>query len=205
MKYYANIIIIAVVVLCGNMYAQGYPGIAGINYSTGLTTSDTKNFISEFSWRGFGLEYKKFLNRNLTAGFFTGWNIFDEMHKRETIELAQGAVTGTQIRYFNAFPIMATFEYYMGHKKSSVRPYIGLAVGTYYIIQRLELGVYLLEEDNWHFGLAPVIGILIPTDYIFLNLSVKYNHASEAGKSIAGDPVGFSYYTINAGISVPTW
>lgn len=205
MKVYNKLLIIVIVAFGVNVYAQGYPGIAGINYSTGLTTEDTKNFISEFSWRGFGMEYKKFLSRNLTAGFATGWNIFDEMHKRKTIELEQGAVTGTQIRYFNAFPILATFEYYLGHRKSSVRPYIGIGVGTYYIIQRLELGVHLLEEDNWHFGLAPVIGILIPSDYIFLNVSVKYNYASEAGKSIAGDPVGFSYYTINLGISVPTW
>ena len=197
--------VIVACLLTGNLLAQGYPGLAGIHYSTGFTLGDTKNFVDEYSWRGFNIEYKKFLNQNIIAGFVTGWNIFDELRKKDTIVLEGGAITGTQIRYFNAFPVMATFEYYLGNKRSSIRPYLGINVGTYYIIQRLEVGVFMREADNWHFGLAPVIGVLIPTDYIFVQLSARYNQAFEAEKSISDEPWEFSYVTINLGISVPTW
>jgi hypothetical protein len=191
--------------IAGNAFSQGYPGLAGIHYSTGFTLGDTKNFIDEYSWRGFNLEYKKFLSQNIIAGFTTGWNIFDEKRDKDTIILESGAITGTQIRYFNAFPVMASFEYYLGNKRSNIRPYLGVNVGTYYIIQRLEVGVFQVEEDNWHFGLAPVVGILIPTDYIFLQLSARYNYAAEAGESIGKEAWDFSYMTFNIGISVPTW
>ena len=71
-------------VLC-NVQAQLYPGIAGVQYSVGSTVGDTKNYISDLSWIGFAVEYDKFLSRNLTIGFLTGWNSFDELHQAGTI------------------------------------------------------------------------------------------------------------------------
>jgi hypothetical protein len=204
MKNRSIIFIILFLGLVVNIYGQTYPGIAGIHYSTGFTIGKTQDFITDYSWRGFGIEYKKFLSRNLTGGFVTGWNIYDQLLYDATLDLEGSTISGTQIRYFNTFPVMALFDYYMGNKRSSVRPYFGVAIGTYYIIQRLQIGIYQVEKDNWHFGLAPEVGILVPTDYIYLQFSVKYNYAFAVDNSIPKEPIDISYVSINLGISVPT-
>lgn len=205
MKIRKIILIILMMSTFVNVQAQLYPGLAGVQYSVGSTMGDTKNFVSDLSWTGFAVEYDKFLSRNLTIGFLTGWNAFDELQRGGTIELEGSTLTGTQIRYFSSFPVLANFSYFFGHKKSSVRPYFGVGVGAYYIIERLEVGLFMVEKDNWHLGVAPTVGILVPTDYIYLQASVRYNHAFEGGTSIAKEPLEFTYLTFNFGISVPTW
>ena len=102
-----------------NVQAQLYPGLAGVQYSMGSTMGDTKNFVSDLSWTGFAVEYDKFISRNLTIGFLTGWNAFDELQRGSTIELEGSTLTGTQIRYFSSFPVLANFSYFFGHKKST--------------------------------------------------------------------------------------
>jgi hypothetical protein len=170
----------------------------------GFTTQETQDFIKEFSWRGFGLEYKKFLNMRISLGFCTGWNIFDEK-RADPLILENGTISGTQIRFINAFPLLVTSHLHFGKPRSGFRPYIGLGAGTYYIIQRLEIGVMMLEEDNWHFGLMPEVGVLIPTESLFVIISAKYNYAFAAGKSIGKDPIDISYVSLNVGVSVPAF
>jgi hypothetical protein len=54
MKYALSLILTIILTTCAS--AQRRPiGLVGINYSTGFTTQDTRNFIKEFSWRGLGL------------------------------------------------------------------------------------------------------------------------------------------------------
>jgi len=185
--------------------AQVYQGVAGIQYSMGATTGESKNYVSDFSFRGFGMEYSKFVNRQLSVGFMIGWNIFDELRRETSIEIPGSTISGTQIRYFNAFPILANFSYFLGQPRSNVRPFASLGVGTYYILERLEVGLYQIEKDNWHLGLSPAIGILFPTDYVFLQASVRYNYAFAGNESISKDPLDISYLTFNLGITVPTW
>ena len=204
MRIQLLVIVGLISLLSVNANAQKYSALAGIHYSTGFTVEDTRDFVNEYSWRGFNVEYKNFLGNSLAVGFSTGWNIYDELRYKELIEIDGGAISGTQIRYFNSFPVLATFDYYLGDRRSAVRPYVGLGVGTYFIIQRLEVGVFRREKETWHFGLAPQIGILVPSDYAFFNLYLRYNYAFEAENSITKDPMGFSFVSVNFGISIPT-
>ena len=141
----------------------------------------------------------------MMTGFLTGWNSFDELQRNATIELEGRTITGTQIRYFSSFPVMANLSYFTGHRKSNVRFYLGIAAGTYYIVERLEVGVFMVEEDYWHLGVAPTVGFLIPTDYIYVQANVRYNMAFAAESSIVDEPFDYTYLTFNVGISVPTW
>jgi outer membrane protein W len=201
---YALAFLLSVVIIC-DAFAQGRPiGVAGINYSMGLTTQETNDFINEFSWRGFGLEYKKFLNMRLSLGFNTGWNIFTEK-RTDPIILENGTIRGTQIRFINSFPILVTAHLHFRKPRSGFRPFVGLGIGTYYILQRLEIGVIKLEEDNWHFGLTPELGILIPTKSVFIIISAKYNYAFAASKSIQKEPIDITYLSLNISVLLPVF
>jgi outer membrane protein W len=67
------------------------------------------------------------------------WNIWSYL-TGETINIENGAVTGTQIRYINSFPFFLNAHYYFGNKAETFRPYFGVNVGAYYILQRYDRG-----------------------------------------------------------------
>lgn len=182
--------------------AQQFLGVA--SYSTALGVGNTGDFVSDFSYKGFQFEGRSFTNRNWTFGGTFGWNIFDTQIS-ELIHLEDGDqaadVQGTQIRYVNSFPIMANGHYYFMKRKDPVRPFLGLNVGVYYISQRFEMGIYQIEENNWHFGFAPEVGFLIPLGEVSIMLNAKYNYALTAGEPIGkGTDNSHSYVTFNIGL-----
>jgi opacity protein-like surface antigen len=166
----------------------------GFSYGMGIPTGDTKEFIGNTSFRGMAFDWRKLVGERVSAGFHIGWSVFDE----ETLETASRPgvdVTGKQFRYINAFPILANFYYYLGNNRS-FRPYIGGEAGAYIIEQRLEVGLYALEEHNWHFGLAPAGGVSFPlSDEMFTFVNARYNYAFKSGNTI-----DHSWWSINIGI-----
>lgn len=200
MKYFLTLIIIFM--LSVNVFAQ--QGYGGISWSIGLPEEDLKDYIDETSYRGFGIDFRSFVTKSISIGGYTGWNIMDQ-RVDGTIEFDNGAVTGTQIRYVNSFPIMLTGHIHIGGPRSAIRPYFGIGVGTYYVIQRLEIGINAFEKNDWHFGLAPEVGFLFPTDYVSVLTSLKYNQAFKSGEPITKDNKAFSYWTINIGFLFPTY
>jgi len=86
-----------------------------------------------------------------------------------------------------------------------MRPYFGLGIGTYYILQRLEIGVIKIEKDNGHFALTPEVGLLIPAESVFIIMAVKYNYAFQAGESIKADTKDIQYMSLHLGVMVPAW
>jgi len=187
-----------------NLFAQDFLGI--ISYNTALPTGKTSDYISDYSWKGFSFEGRSFTNRNWTFGGMFGWNIFDTKITdliQIDDETTGTTIKGTQLRYTNSFPMMLNGHYHFGKRKSSVRPFMGLGMGTYYIVQRFEIGIFQREVSNWHFGLAPEAGVLVAlsrsTSLIF---SVKYNYAFSSGKTVYGDTDNTqSYVGINLGLA----
>jgi len=187
-----------------NLFAQDFLGI--LSYNTALPMGKTSDFISDYSWKGFAFEGRTFTNRNWSFGGIFGWNVFNEKSTdlvNIDRENTASDVQGTQVRYINSFPIMANGHYYFGKRRDAARLYLGLAVGVYYITQRFEIGVFGLESNNWHFGLAPEAGVLIALGRTTaLTLSAKYNYAFDAGNTVYGDPDNSqSYLGINIGLA----
>jgi hypothetical protein len=161
----------------------------------------TTDYIDQASGRGFGFDTRKFprRDRNYSVGFSLAWHILDQKIN-DTIYLDNGAVTGSQRRYINSVPILLTGHLYLGNRRSS-QLFFGAGAGAYYIIQTFDIGVWRVEESNWHFGVAPEIGFRFPfsTD-VDLFLSAKYNYAVESGESITGEKVPYSYATFCVGL-----
>ena len=86
--------------------------------------------------------------------------------------------------------------------EESLRPFVGLNAGAYYTWKRFEMGMILLEEKKWQWGLAPEAGFTIPMGDIHLNFSGKFNYAVEPGDSeITKDPNSLMYTSIHIGIA----
>ncbi len=172
---------------------RGQEWFWGLEYMVSGTTSDTKQFADDFSWRNFGIEGRNLLNENMSAGIYIAWNVFANVTD-ELIRFDNADVSGVQYRYVNAFPIMATAHYYFGRRRG-IRPYVGLGAGTYYAENRLEIGLTAFTTNNWHLGVAPEAGVIIPVNFnARALLNARYNYGFEAGG------MKLSYWTIGVGI-----
>ena len=166
-----------------------------VNYAVGIPLGDTREFISNTSFRGFNFEFGRFFTEEISVGFLFAWSVFNESFPRDTYELEDITLTGTLYRYINAFPLMAVGRYHF-NPESKFRPYLGLASGAYVINKVSDFGVHRFENKNWHFGLAPDVGLIYElSQEAFLNLGSRYNYAFKSG----GDT--HSWVSVHAGVS----
>jgi len=201
-KFWQLITIALLVILTfSSGYSQRQQWYGAFTYSVSIPSGDTQDFIDEIGWRGIGLDYRYLVNKNVTVGLYFGWNV---LHKRSE-ELTQletdppGAVYGVQEKTINAFPIMASAHYYFGERKK-IRPYVGLNAGGFYMLQRYEIGIFLYDNDQWQWGIAPEAGFVVPVERDFgLILNGKYNMAF-SGENAVGADVNNAYWSVNLGV-----
>jgi hypothetical protein len=181
----------------------------GITWNVGFPTDETAKFIEKTSYRGFGIDIRSFSSPSFSFGGNFSWNVFDELLRNNTAVLENGAITGTQVRYVNSMPILLNVSYYMGEKRrGELRLVLGLNAGTYYIRQRLDIGVVSIENDNWHLGVAPEVALWFPIGReTFLTATVRWNYAFDSGTRLGGDPNNnYTYWGLNIGLgSIQGW
>ena len=164
-------------------------------YSVGIPLQDTKDYIGQTSWLGFTIEGRHFTRPNLTLGLLTGWTTFNTKDYRSDTT-GNTTVTGVQARFLNIFPLLGTAHLYFGDRDGA-KFYAGGGVGTYWMERKTELGLYAFTEKNWHFGVAPELGLMIPRGRTSWTLSARYNYAFSAGnvgdQSWLSVSIGFQY------------
>lgn len=178
-------------------YSGFSQGLFALTYDISVPLGETSDYTGKTSFRGFGMEGKSFISNNVALGGSFAWQTFYESEGVQTITEGTTTVTGTPYKYINSFPFLVTGNYFLNNE-DEVRAYFGGGLGMYHIIQRTDMGLYSVEDKNWHFGLAPEVGIIVPvgysTSYFLVNL--KYNYAFKAN-----DSVNHSYLGINVGFA----
>jgi len=153
----------------------------GLTYETAVPTGDVKEFCDDgWSWRGIGFEGRTWLNRNVSAGFATSWNVFHVETDWVTQSEPGLDVTSKQFRDVNSVPLYVNSHYYMGDPYET-RFYLGLNAGAMYSERRADVGSYTFKEDNWMFSVAPEIGVQLPYTSFLGYLSVRWNYGFAAG------------------------
>lgn len=201
-----NLLALALLLTCGSysLNAQDDSYII-LNYSPAIPMGNVADFSGDFSWRGFELDTRFFINENVSMGIQSGWNVFREESDgvvTQSFENDEGVLTlsGKRFRFTNCIPILATAHYHLG-EEGDVRPYIGLGVGAYYIEKRVEMGLYEVNTSKTHFGLSPSLGIVIPgySDGV-VHLGVQYHSAFASG-----DYDGVNSLAFNIGLGWPLY
>jgi outer membrane protein W len=140
------------------------------------------------------------VQKNLSVGLFFGWNYMYERVTGQT-ELntdPPGTIYGTQDNTINSFPIMASAHYYFGERKQ-LRPYIGLNAGGSVMLQQKAIGIFVWDNDQWQWGVAPEAGVAIPVERDFgLLINGKYNMFF-TGEDAIGNEINNAYWSINVG------
>ncbi|RIW15176.1 OmpW family protein [Algoriphagus lacus] len=178
MKKFLIISAFLVMVLASVANAQS---LTTTSYSMGLATGDMGDYTSNFSGRGFTLDYRKMVQPNLGVGFYTGWNVFYDERPYDTYTIDNRTVSGKQYRYVNSFPIMVATDYFI-KPGEDFNPYVGLGVGTIYTERATDMGIYRFTQDAWSFAFTPQVGFLYSLSrYAGINFSAKYNLGLAAG------------------------
>ena len=201
-KYKRNIIFVSLVFFVLSSHGYGQEWMSTVTYQISFPSGDTKQFADETSYVGFGLDFRKPVDRYTSVGFMLGWNVFNQRITKTT-ELATEnpiTITGLQDRTLNAFPIMLNAHRYFGGGRDR-RFYLGLNAGGYYMLQRFAIGIHSFETDQWQWGLIPEIGFLLPlSGGSTLIVNGKYNYAF-SGESPLGGDINHEYWMIGIGFA----
>jgi len=205
-----TIIILIIILSATELYSQlrtrNYRDdfITSFEFSSSFNIGKSADYVSTPGYLGFGLGFKKFVSDKSTLGLYFGWNIQGKELDAQLIELENGALFGRQGRYHNYFSILANGSYYFADmNKSRFVPYVQLNAGTYYIYQRLEVGVVQINNDNWHFGGGPEAGLIaVLGSNLGLELNVRYNYAFSSGLTLNGENGNdYSFVNVNVGFN----
>lgn len=196
-RYLLRCVVVAVVLVVGTVdaRAQDWFGLATYQISKGV--GDTEEFIDDVSFLGAGLDLRKTLFGGTTAGVGMAWNVFHD-RTEGVIELDNGAVSGSQDRYINAFPIMFGLHQYIGNWRKS-RVHFGINAGGFLLIQTFRIGVTEFEEDTWEWGVAPEAGVVVPIRTgAWFAINARYQW-SPTTQTLLGNEIELTYYQINIG------
>jgi hypothetical protein len=200
---FAAIVFLAFIANTGFSQTRHGTSTGLVEWSMAFNSGRASDFINDPSFAGASLTFKKFIKDNTAIGISFNWNVLSVEDENGFTELPNGAVSGAQARYLNYVPILANISYYFNDsKRNKFIPYVQANVGAYFIGQQVQLGINKIDNDNWHFGLAPEVGFwyVLGSD-IMMSVNGKYNIALSSGTNLKGeDDNDYSYINANIGI-----
>lgn len=173
--------------------------VIGWSYDWSMPMGDLKDYTDNDSWLGFGLDLRTFTNERTSFGLQVGYYEFYN-NTTDLITLPSGAISGDQYRNVIAVPIMLSAAVHGGHAGYGARPYLAINAGVYYFHQTLDVGTITTDKDNWIFGVAPEVGMLLPVrGTVGTTLHVRYNYPISSGSFLTGEARSFQYLSVGLG------
>ena len=128
MKNIAKLALPLVFLVSGEAQAQEF--YWAFQYGMSAPVSDLKTITPGTHFRNVAVDGRYVLNPNTTVGFTLGWSVMNTITgPAEVTNFGNVDVGGTQFRYINSFPVMASIHRYLGAPRGT-RPYIGLSAGS---------------------------------------------------------------------------
>ena len=193
MKYLTTLII--AILMTASVNSQS---LFSLNYAMGFSMGETADYIASPSFRGFEVSGRYYISDQFSVGGSFTTSTFYEKLAGASYTQDNMTITGTQYRYLNAFPILFQAHYYTSHNIMKPRIYLGAGIGPYIMNQETDIGTWVWENNNWHFGVSPEIGLLYPlSESTKINIGVKYHYVFKAKEtndhSWIGLNIGFAW------------
>lgn len=196
MKNIKSILAFALILMLGSVTVNAQD-LIGISYSMTVPTTGVNDYISKASFQGGTVEYRHFLNDNLSVGGYIGFHHFEQATGYQSYSNESGAISGEEFRDVNMVNTMATAHYYLG-QLGGIRPYAGVGIGAAGNYIDHQLGGITVTDQYWGFAVAPEVGVIVPmgTSGVSLLSNVKYNYTAGAkGYNAVG------YWDFNIGLA----
>lgn len=196
-----KILILALILASGALITSvvSAQSFTTVQYTMGVPTGGLHDHVSKISWRGFTFEYQKEVAPSVTVGVNLAWNVFYEKMDYASYTKDNATLSGIQYRYDNLFPMQVNAHYMFG--TGTVIPYVGLGIGTMYDLRNTDMGLWTVEENNWHFMLSPEAGLMFDVaSNTSIKLSAIYNNAFKTKNAD-----GFGDLNVSFGVVFNSW
>lgn len=192
-KIYLVILLASIFATQGTMAQKN---LMSVQYSVGLSAGDFNKYITNTSFLGMNFDYRNMVTPNIGVGIEFAWNNFYESLDYGTYTSGTASLTGKQYRYSFVAPMLLAANYYF-KSSEKVNPFIGLGIGTAHSRNNLDMGMYTVEENVWHFALRPEAGLIYNLNpYMGLMATAKYYNNSKSG-----DISSRSFLSVNVGLA----
>jgi hypothetical protein len=61
-------------------------------------------------------------------------------------------------------------------------PYAALNFGGAHTVRRVDIGIYTITEDSWHWAFAPEVGVEIPLSRVVVTAGARFNYFFSSGE-----------------------
>lgn len=196
MKKFKYIFLGSILSMAVNVSGQGY---FQAGYGVALPFGNTKDFIPETSWRGFGLEAGAWLNDNISVGLSFSYNGFYEALDYDVYELEDITLWTKVWKYTNSYPVTGVVKYYL-NTEAAFRPYMAAGIGTAIFKEETAFGMYYVDNKAWQFAVYPELGFVYwfsdETGLIFNSRFVSTTRSKDIkSQSYLGFNLGIIFYS----------
>jgi len=168
----------------------GHPGLEKgetafiLNYEISAPVSGFKDFISDWSFRGFSLEGRYMITPKLSLGGAFAGNRWQQTSNNLTVDIsnnnASGNVSGPVFRYTDDLSLKFLVHYYLTEGK--LQPYVGVGIGGGWFYSYAQVVDLALSHDSFDFIVSPEVGLLYElssgSTSLAVNLCVRYTYTT---------------------------
>ncbi len=182
------------------LFAQQKYVIGTVN--TSLTLAHFNNFISNVNPLGFSVEYRKFIDRDISIGFGGGVNYFSQ-NSSDRYDFDGTVVTGNNDRSVIAIPLFLQTHYFFGYRNKPSFNF-GFAFGAMYVVKRISASGVDISQNRFHVTIIPDASFTYPiNDRMQFISQLKFNYAMATVKRKTGqtwDVDDYGYLSLNLGV-----
>ena len=185
------LISVTAILLSLNGFGQEF--FTNLTYNMSVPLGSTKDFVGKTSFRGFSFELGRYITDEIAVDIRFSWHVFYEAYPFGEYDLSDGTSTiyGKPFKYINSFPMTVGIKYIFS-SGGDFLPYAGAGLGAYKINERTDMGIYYVENKQWHFGIYPEVGMFYQFSYsLGLNVFARYEYAFKAGDTTSHSYINF--------------
>jgi hypothetical protein len=171
-KYYV-LPILSLLVLCIGSSARAEKSRLTFEYPMTIPYGETKDFISDTSYRGFGFSSFFGTKSNLSWGLSLQWINWKNTRTGVAYEPDGTAVPENERREIDAYPFLLQGRYEIV-REGLVKPYIGLGIGPAYVEQYQRLSSGENSKSSTQGILSPELGFYMNFNSIILGMGAQF-------------------------------
>jgi hypothetical protein len=169
----------------------------GFNWEVAGPIGDFKNYITNWSLRGFSLEGRYFVSNCLSVGLSFSFNRWEQTYNSITVPVqlsgVNGVITGPLYRYNDMFGLRATLHKYFG--QGMIQPYIGFGIGGVWSYAYQQIVDLANSQDSFNFIISPEVGAIVTllsgSTSLAANLAFRYTFTTASpGRTTNAQTIG---------------
>ena len=181
--------------------------IWALNWEVAGPIGDFKNYVSDWSLRGFSLEGRYLVTKNISVGGSFSFNRWEQTYNQISVPIQltglNGIATGPVYRYADMFALRALVHYYLGQLGDRFQPYLGAGIGGVWDYSYQQIADLSYTQNNFNFIVSPEIGVIITlmtgSTSLGINFAFRYTYTTAnpgrtSNAQTIGPIIGLAWY-----------